>query len=359
LWEKARERGLSADQALLDIPDVIGVRIVCHNLSDVDAVIEMIKREGFFKILKVDDKIVTPAPGGYRAVHVLTQIDSFGSKGPPVPCEIQIRTLAQDTWARLSHADLYRKHTPDLIKELSAVMADQLAAIDKTAQLIRDELNKVVPVAKDMADDDSVNPSRLALLFKQQSGKNIYEFTLLDWARYLEEAEVTTMGEVNQILKNKKLNKRLNEIAEEIRNGQGLSPEETVVYNAMVAAEGNARAGISRVRGTIQAEWDEITQIARREIMPKTIENFVRDLKDGSVHLKECLSVFDCLVGCSLCGAEVLQGADSATEAILDYYGETEDKWDIEDLIYRRCASEGIEEGPRCGYCVHLWKKDD
>ena len=46
IWKKAVERRYSPSKAFKKIIDILGFRIVCNNLSDVQSVIEMFKREG-------------------------------------------------------------------------------------------------------------------------------------------------------------------------------------------------------------------------------------------------------------------------------------------------------------------------
>lgn len=45
IWKKAVSLGFSSSKALNKIVDVLGIRIVCNNLSDTESVINMIKQE--------------------------------------------------------------------------------------------------------------------------------------------------------------------------------------------------------------------------------------------------------------------------------------------------------------------------
>ena len=47
IWKKAVRLGFSASNALNKIVDVLGIRIVCNNLSDTESVINMIKQETY------------------------------------------------------------------------------------------------------------------------------------------------------------------------------------------------------------------------------------------------------------------------------------------------------------------------
>ncbi|MBW2108209.1 MAG: hypothetical protein JRI36_06020 [Deltaproteobacteria bacterium] len=115
IWKKAVKKGYAIGEAFEKIVDIIGIRIVCNNLSDSEAVVEMLRQQqGYLEINDIKETVINPAPDGYRAIHVRAMLKPryIGSE-ETTPCEIQIRTLAQDTWARLSRADLYGKNTPN------------------------------------------------------------------------------------------------------------------------------------------------------------------------------------------------------------------------------------------------------
>jgi len=56
------------------------------------------------------DYAATPTISGYRAVHLILEVETrLGEEGTQVvSCEVQLRTMLQDAWARISHATLYR-----------------------------------------------------------------------------------------------------------------------------------------------------------------------------------------------------------------------------------------------------------
>lgn len=355
-WRKAQRMALPPPEALFKVEDLLGIRIVCHNLSDVPPVQAALRTQFSSGQSRVKDMITRPTTAGYRAIHLLSRLPShYTGLAADVPIEIQIRTLAQDAWAQISRADLYKRHPPQLIEGLAVVLAEHLAAIDRTAQLVRDELNKPAQTASALADTDSVSPQGLALIFKETYGEEIYEYTLIDWRYALEEAEVETMGEVLALLRDSKLGARLDRIAEQIR-GSILEPGEWAVFAALVAAEGSREAGVRAVRKRIQRQWDEITTQARQQVLPGSIEEFAEALKDGDLSLRDSLAVLDCFDKCVRCGNEVFLGAEAAVEAVLRYYGKRKDQWDLQ----RHLADLEFEEGDTglCSYCSNTLHKD-
>jgi ppGpp synthetase/RelA/SpoT-type nucleotidyltranferase len=343
IWKKAVEFNYSGSEALKKISDIIGVRIVCNNLSDTKSVLKMIEREsGSIQIKKTVDMVTNPREDGYRAIHLRTIINRFFDYNK-IPCEIQIRTLAQDMWGRLSRDDLYGNNPPELISAVSKAISNQLSAIDELAQQIRDELNRPAEQAQDIKETDPLSPQRLALLFKQKYNDDIWQWSLYDWISNLEEAEAETIRDVRELLDDENLREQLNKIIEDIR-GYPLENSEWVVFSAMVAAEVNTEAGIESVKDRIEKEYDEITTITLRESLPPTIEDFIDELeyvtsirtKDSEDQAEEIKCYFLLLE----CISEDMYGMKDldticAVEALSAYYGGYNDEDRLTKLIDR------------------------
>ena len=364
IWKNAQKAGISVSEIFTRTDDLLGVRIICNNLSDIDPLIKMIQQDvSTLEILEVKDLISSPSTTGYRAKHVRTLFrDIFQTEEEPLPCEIQIRTLAQDTWARLSREDLYGKNAPQNIQKLALALSIQLSAIDNIAQLIRDELNKCPPQADEIQDSDAISPQRLALLYKHKFGKDIFEWTLVDWIQTLYEAEAETIGDVRKLLNDKKLRNILNKLSVKIRRFP-LEDSEWAVFSAMVATEASISIGIKTVRSRIQQEWDEIVATARREAlsgMPETLDEFIKMLQSRVIPA-EALAELGGIQSCYRCGSDILR-PEQAAEAVLDYYGWPDTNIDLEQLLIN-ADSEGIVESVDysgvCQYCGYQMSKDD
>lgn len=345
IWKKSVRLGFSASNALNKIVDVLGIRIVCNNLSDTESVINMIKQEAYnIHINKINDMVANPREDGYRAIHLHTMINPFITNDQKkIPCEIQIRTLAQDMWGRLSRDDLYGCNPPELIAATSKAISKQLSAIDDMAQQIRNELNKPAEKAQDIKETDPLSPQRLALLFNHKYNDDIWQWSIYDWMSSLEEAEAENIRDVRELLDDDKLRQRLDETAEKIR-GYPIEDSEWVVYSAMVAAEVDIESGIEAVKDRIEKEWDEITTIALRESLPPTIEDFIDELeyvtsyrtKDSEDKAEEIKSYFS-LLGCISEDMYGMKELDTicAVEAMVAYYGDDVDEERLTELIDR------------------------
>ena len=171
LWSKLQKpKYRSRVRALSQIPDVVddvvGVRIVCNNLSDVDFVREVLGRWPATDALGVagmavetqshKEYIDSPKASGYRAYHInlVTQVPGLTAI-TPVRGELQVRTLLQDGWGELTHEDTYKPGVdlPRHVTQLSRRMADLLATVDDLAQDLRVELDRLAQSAVEEPSD--------------------------------------------------------------------------------------------------------------------------------------------------------------------------------------------------------------
>lgn len=140
-----RNYELTTSNLVNHVHDMIGIRIVCSFLSDVRAVVKVIKKSRLFKIKEESDYISKPKESGYISYHmnVLVPIH-LHQKTEYVEAEIQIRTIAMDFWASLDHKLRYKISTelPDdvtkevyecsrVIKDLDIKMENLRTSIDE------------------------------------------------------------------------------------------------------------------------------------------------------------------------------------------------------------------------------------
>ncbi|MCC7667155.1 GTP pyrophosphokinase family protein [Liquorilactobacillus satsumensis] len=146
MTEKCQRKGfpLSPQGALYDCKDAIGVRIVCNFIDDVYRAIELLKAADWCTVVKEKDYITHSKPNGYRSYHLILKVaTSYPAIAEATPggyfVEVQLRTIAMDSWASLEHEMKY-KHTIEnskqIVKELKRC-ADQLASCDVQMQTIR------------------------------------------------------------------------------------------------------------------------------------------------------------------------------------------------------------------------------
>ncbi len=148
--EKLAGKGFSIDSysALRNVYDAIGLRIVCSFRDDVYKMADKIRGFENTEVVQIKDYIKKEKPNGYRSYHMIIKIetpfeDVDGKRPGEYFVEIQLRTIAMDTWAALEHKMRYKKNVPNqkiLGSELKRC-ADELASCDLSMQTIRDLIN--------------------------------------------------------------------------------------------------------------------------------------------------------------------------------------------------------------------------
>ncbi len=146
--EKCESQGLplTAESALDKIHDAIGLRIICNFVNDIYDTVNYIKSLPHVTVAEEKDYIKNVKPNGYRSYHIILQLetpfeDVHGNTPGQYFVEIQLRTIAMDSWAALEHRVKYKKNLSEanlslITSELKRV-ADELAACDLSMQTIR------------------------------------------------------------------------------------------------------------------------------------------------------------------------------------------------------------------------------
>lgn len=139
-----KELSVTAQSALKEIRDSIGIRIVCGFVDDIYKIVEIIRNFDDCSIAAEKDYIQNAKPNGYRSYHLIVELstdfpDCLGNERGSYFIEIQLRTIAQDSWASLEHQMKYKhdiKNPKRIVRELKRC-ADELASCDLTMQTIR------------------------------------------------------------------------------------------------------------------------------------------------------------------------------------------------------------------------------
>ena len=151
MLEKLERKHLEATtyNALVTLKDAIGLRIVTTFVDDVFEVVRLIKGLEFVNVVEEKDYISHAKENGYRSYHMIIQItshqkDVLGHQPGSFYVEIQIRTIAMDSWAALEHQMSYKKNIKnrELISSELKRVADELASCDLSMQTIRDLINR-------------------------------------------------------------------------------------------------------------------------------------------------------------------------------------------------------------------------
>ncbi|XME04565.1 GTP pyrophosphokinase family protein (plasmid) [Lachnospiraceae bacterium C1.1] len=149
--EKCSRRELepTSYSALRSLTDAIGIRIVCGFIDDVYMNVKKIKEFEGCEVVMEKDYIKNVKPNGYRSYHMILSVeepwtDVDGHFPGHFFAEIQLRTIAMDSWAALEHQLKYKKNisnTDIIVAELKRC-ADEMASTDISMQTIRDLINE-------------------------------------------------------------------------------------------------------------------------------------------------------------------------------------------------------------------------
>ena len=91
------------------------------------------------------DYIKNPKPNGYRSLHLIIEIPIFLSNEKRIiKAEVQLRTIAMETWANLEHGICYKK---DLTEDVLSMISEKLfecAEISNRLDVMMQEIRSTV-----------------------------------------------------------------------------------------------------------------------------------------------------------------------------------------------------------------------
>ena len=130
----------------LVINDLIGIRIICSFLGDLDIVKQILLEK--FKVMDIEEKSsqFTFKEFGYDSIHLQLLLPE-GLIVTEIPyssptCEVQLRTKLQDAWAEVEHEIICKKDSSPLNAQLRRKLASLNASLtlsDIIFQEIRDQ----------------------------------------------------------------------------------------------------------------------------------------------------------------------------------------------------------------------------
>ncbi|MBE7055809.1 MAG: GTP pyrophosphokinase family protein [Ruminococcaceae bacterium] len=122
--EKLKSRGLDLSVEAIEenLNDIAGVRVVCSFTDDVYLLRDALLGQDDITLICEKDYIKNPKPNGYRSLHLIVGVPIFLEHEKRImKVEIQLRTIAMDTWASLEHQLRYKKnidYSDSMAKEL-------------------------------------------------------------------------------------------------------------------------------------------------------------------------------------------------------------------------------------------------
>lgn len=148
IHDKLERKGLPLSVASIDenLSDVAGVRVICSFTEDVYTLSDALLSQDDITLIEIKDYIKNPKPNGYRSLHLIVSVPIFLAKEKkPMKVEIQLRTIAMDSWASLEHQLRYKKDnefTEEMSKEL-LICANLSSELDSRMDALRAKVNEM------------------------------------------------------------------------------------------------------------------------------------------------------------------------------------------------------------------------
>jgi len=362
IQRKVRLHGFSEDDAFSKINDLVGIRIVCNNTDDVYRFYELlVKSLREDEIIGCEDFLNNPLSSGYRAFHtnIFIDVDKTFNR-PRIPCEIQIRTLLQDSWAELTHMDIYKSDVslPDDLKGRMEDLALLLSTADEIAQRVRRRISRDFNVTGTI-DLNQVTREGLAYIFKQVFARSPSQYFVQKCKQQCEDSGLEALHLLEETLGNLSFREKARK-AYKAATRLGFLPDAELIFSAGIkATEQDEEAGLRYIRDIARMEREDIDSTWRYEVLsqlPETIEEF---LNQAAYSLKnidwiEIAEAWDIASSCAICGTRIID-SETLCYRIADHYSQ-DDTAEIDTIV------NGLDvewaEGDLCSYHSYVAEKN-
>lgn len=124
-----------------NLNDIAGVRVICGFLEDIYLLADCLIQQDDVKLIKMKDYIKNPKPNGYRSLHLIVEIPIFLSDEKKyIKVEVQLRTIAMESWANLEHRLRYKKK---LDENILMETANELSECASISNLLDEKMQKI------------------------------------------------------------------------------------------------------------------------------------------------------------------------------------------------------------------------
>lgn len=143
-----KNQAVNRENALAQLGDIAGVRVVCSFLDDVYRLAEILIKKEALEVVRIKDYVRKPKDSGYQSLHIIVLAPTGGGERKKV--EIQIRTQAMNFWAAVEHHFIYKNEMEQFqenrerkrfSKDLKAC-ARTIYRIDRKMLVIRKKMEK-------------------------------------------------------------------------------------------------------------------------------------------------------------------------------------------------------------------------
>lgn len=148
MLEKIRRKGYPQTfDSIKHLNDIAGVRVICSFVQDIYMLANCLISQDDVTLIEMRDYIKHPKSNGYRSLHLIIEIPIFlHDEKRNMRVEVQLRTIAMETWANLEHKLRYKKDLSDETQEAISAKLLECALIcerlDNQMQSVRNTIEK-------------------------------------------------------------------------------------------------------------------------------------------------------------------------------------------------------------------------
>lgn len=168
------------------VKDVVGFRVVCSFLSDLEQLKNIIKslEDNDIIIMEVKDYITTPKKeSGYSSFHILVKVPvNYNNQIHYVNAEIQLRTIAMDMSASLEHKLCYKKEG---YADSLRMMANKATEFCREVDEQLDEIVKSIDNNSNVVYSDNVDDSVFVYPFMSSTKFNLLKLKYEEALRFV------------------------------------------------------------------------------------------------------------------------------------------------------------------------------
>ncbi len=368
LIRKAQQHGWNFEESLSKAWDLVGLRLVCHNLQDVrrvaDLLEESLRLDGL--TVKRHDYVARPKTSGYRAIHLVFPMRvALGSNEADLGCEIQIRSLLQDSWAELSRADVYSGAVPPSIENRMKALSKLLARADATADKMRNDIARPRRGRRPISGKP-LTDAAIAFLFREHFGDDPPDYLVRAVVRDTEGLDLRSDG-IHAALADRSFIRRLQAAYEE---ASGWEAEPTQLFEwAVQSLPSGKDAVVRRASADGRTARREIEAIARREVLPDTMDRMLRLIEypqkdeDPQYALEAWASVLGTSHSCAACGTSIVDPEAFAAAAVKHYKIRGRRVTVLREQLAAAAQSQALETGwwgspSLCSHCSNAFNED-
>ena len=124
ILDKMHRKGIPLSLKAIEenLMDIAGLRVICAFPDDVYMLADALLSQDDITLVKRKDYIANPKENGYRSLHLIVAVPIFLAREKRMMnVEVQLRTIAMDSWASLEHQLKYKKDV-----EFTEQMAEDL-----------------------------------------------------------------------------------------------------------------------------------------------------------------------------------------------------------------------------------------